>query len=478
MLSGPSFAFVGFGILVALLVAAGRSLVWRQSVMLVASVVFLATFSRNPLDFAPLGGFLLVGYVALRLTERHPTRVFPFAVGGVILLFVWLKRYAFVPSGLWIPAAYVTVGMSYILFRLLHLIIEARNDPSYARLPVRVYLGYLIGFNTLVAGPIQYYDEYVADQNPETPRVTLDDIGEAAERIVVGLFKTNVLAAIFASTRATALTTLAGQGTTVQDLASGAAVFALYPFFLYCNFSGYIDIVIGLSRLMGQRLPENFDRPLSATSFIDFWNRWHITLSRWLRTYVYNPLLITLLRRFPSRRLETLWATLAFFVTFFLVGVWHGQTTAFLFFGVLQGFGVSVNKLYQIMMTKRLGRKRYAAVASTLAYRTFARGLTFTWFIFTLSWFWGSWSQVATVWSSMGVKRWTAVWVGIFVASSIGLAAWEALRARVAAMEWSGSRLLEPLRVRTAWMTTLLVVVVLVVLISTSTAPEIVYKDF
>ena len=63
-----------------------------------------------------------------------------------------------------------------------------------------------------------------------------------------------------------------------------------YPFFLYANFSGYIDIVVAVARLMRVRLPENFDRPFSASSFIEFWSRWHITLSNWLKTYVYNPL--------------------------------------------------------------------------------------------------------------------------------------------------------------------------------------------
>ena len=74
----------------------------------------------------------------------------------------------------------------------------------------------------------------------------------------------------------------------------------VYPLFLYANFSGYIDIVIALARLMRVRLPENFDRPFSASSVLDFWNRWHMTLSNWLKTYVYNPLLLALMRRTSS----------------------------------------------------------------------------------------------------------------------------------------------------------------------------------
>jgi D-alanyl-lipoteichoic acid acyltransferase DltB (MBOAT superfamily) len=477
MMTGASFAFVGFGIVVALLVALRRSLAWRQAVLLAASVVFLATLSRDPLAYLPLLGFLGAGYLAVRAAGARSARLVPILVVGVVLLFVWIKRYAFVPHGLWIPYAYVTVGLSYMLFRLLHLVIEAHDTPALARLPVRDFLGYLIGFNTLVAGPIMFYDEYLETQRTLGEPVTEQDVGAGLERIVVGLFKTNVLAALVAAERVSALRILPESGAAPDQLRAAIAIFALYPIFLYLNFSGYIDIVIGLSRLLGQRLPENFDRPFSAAGPIEFWNRWHITLSRWLKTYVFNPLLVALMRRFPGKQLETLWATLAFFVTFMLVGVWHGQTTAFLVFGVLQGLGVVVNKLHQVAMTRLLGRKRYGALAKRGAYRGVARGLNYTWFAFTLTWFWGSWSEAAAIWSTMGPKRWFAVWVAIVVGSACVLALWEQVRSRPAPRWVSGPGLV-PLRTRTAWLTTLFVVVALTVWLSTSDAPAIVYRDF
>jgi D-alanyl-lipoteichoic acid acyltransferase DltB (MBOAT superfamily) len=439
--------------------------------MLAASVYFLSTFSRSVVEFLPLAGFLLAGFVLLRTAERFPA----FAIGATLLLYFWLKRYTFVPSSLWLPFGYVTVGLSYILFRLLHLIIEARNDAQFRAMPARIYLSYLIGFNTLVAGPIQLYDEYVEDE-ASAKRPALNDVGEGIERIVVGLFKTNVLAALIAAIRASAQADLPQGG--LQQIPSGALLFGLYPLFLYCNFAGYIDIVIGLSRLMGKRLPENFDRPFSSTSFIEFWNRWHITLSRWLRLYVYNPLLVTLMRRFPSRGLEPLFATLAFFVTFFLIGVWHGRTTAFLFFGVLQGGGVAVNKAYQLIMVGRLGRKRYSSIAAHPAYKLVARGVTFTWFAFTLTWFWASWDQAASIWASVAIPRWGIAWIGIFLVSTLVLGAWEAARTRSADMRARLALRLDPLRVKTVWLTTLMVIVVCVVVLFNATAPEIVYKDF
>ena len=149
------------------------------------------------------------------------------------------------------------------------------------------------------------------------------------------------------------------------------AVFRLivaYPLFLYANFSGYIDIVIALARLMRLRLPENFDRPFSASSVLDFWNRWHMTLSNWLKTYLYNPLLLALMRRISSTAMDPLLGVLCFFVTFFLIGVWHGRTSEFIMFGVLTGGGMSINKLWQLWLMRRLGRKGYKALAANTVY--------------------------------------------------------------------------------------------------------------
>jgi D-alanyl-lipoteichoic acid acyltransferase DltB (MBOAT superfamily) len=117
-------------------------------------------------------------------------------------------------------------------------------------------------------------------------RPGLPAIGGAIERIVRGVFKTNVLALILSDLHASALAQLARGGDGHGYLMPGILAFGSYPLFLYCNFSGYIDIVIGIASLLGITLPENFNRPFSSDSFIGFWSRWHITLSQWLKTYV------------------------------------------------------------------------------------------------------------------------------------------------------------------------------------------------
>jgi D-alanyl-lipoteichoic acid acyltransferase DltB (MBOAT superfamily) len=247
-------------------------------------------------------------------------------------------------------------------------------------------------------------------------------------------------------------------------------VIAIYPVYLYFNFSGYTDVMVGAAALTGLRLPENFDRPFSARNFIDFWSRWHITLSTWLRTYVYNPLMMSLMRRLPSPRLTSALTVLSFFVTFFLVGAWHGQTSEFLFFGVLQGGGVASNKLYQLTMTKRLGARRYRQLGENPVYAAVARGLTFTWFAFTLLWFWGTWRGIGRMAAELGAANLALAIVGIWVAATLALEA--LVRAGAAA---NGLRRPEPRAFLAGAMAYLLAVYTLML---NAGPPPIVYKAF
>jgi hypothetical protein len=252
----------------------------------------------------------------------------------------------------------------------------------------------------------------------------------------------------------------------------------IYPFFLYANFSGYIDIVVAIARLMRVRLPENFDRPFSASSFIDFWNRWHITLSTWLKTYVYNPLLLVLMRRISALAIQPLLAVFCFFVTFFLVGIWHGRTSEFVMFGVLQGGGVAINKLWQIRLTNWLGRKGYKALAANPVYVAFSRGLTFSWFAFTLFWFWANWRQMDRIYSAIGVSRWLGVGFAVWLSATVVLAGWERLRSALLSIKTSRGPVLTSRYARVAYASALGLAAFVVTILLNQPAPGIVYKAF
>jgi D-alanyl-lipoteichoic acid acyltransferase DltB (MBOAT superfamily) len=476
-MGSSSVQFLEFALAVVLLYQLFTSVLWRKLVLLGASGWFLSTFTHDYRAFLPFAAFLALGYAGLRLVKKQTAGAFLLVLAATILLFVWLKKYSFFPTAAFLPFPYLTVGLSYILFRILHLMIDTHGGLIEEKITPLQYLVYTVNFTTLVSGPIQKYPEFNSMvERPGSTRPGMASIGVAVERIVVGFFKTNALALVLSDTQHSAIAQITrGSG---AHLLAGVLTFASYPLFLYCNFSGYIDIVIGISSLLGITLPENFNRPFSSDSFIGFWSRWHITLSEWLKTYVYTPLLMTLMRRYPALSLEPVWAVLAFFVTFFLIGVWHGQTAAFLFFGFLQGLGVSMNKLYQILITRWLGRKRYRALSSNSFYVTLSRGLTFTWFTFTLLWFWSNWGQIGQLFSALGWLGSGEVWLSIFAGSTVILALWETLREALLAIRWQGIPFLHSRYWRTAWDTALVVITLAVILLSNQPAPEIVYKTF
>lgn len=473
-----SLEFVAFGLLFAILSNFSRSRAWRSAMLLLASLVFIGLLAKSVVVLVPLLGFLLIGYAALVALERGWTRSASWGVLLVIFLYLWLKKYTFLPKGIFLNFPYFTLGLSYIFFRVLHLLIETGDSEEKRSIRLVDYLLYTLNFTTLVSGPIQRYDKFAEDQYAREP-IDLDAgvVGLQLERIVRGFFKVNVLAMLLHAVQQDALTQLSQPIPMSMKLYPAIRLVVVYPFFLYANFSGYIDIVIAIARLMRVRLPENFDRPFSAASFIDFWNRWHITLSTWLKTYVYNPLFLSLMRRSSPGMAPTL-GVLCFFVTFFLVGIWHGRTSEFVVFGIFQGGGVAVNKLWQIQLTRRLTRKGYNALAANPFYTAFARGLTFSWFAFTLFWFWAGWKQIGTVAHALGVVEWIGVWLMVWLSATTVFAAWEAVRARLLSVTTVEGPVLTSWYARTMYTTSLAFVALILMILLNQPAPDIVYKAF
>lgn len=474
-----SIQFVAFGLAAALVSNVNRNKVWRSAVLLLASLVFIGLIEREPTALLPLAGFLLLGYACFLLIERGWSHSLAWIVAVVVFVYIWLKKYTFLPEGSFLHFPYFVLGLSYIFFRVMHLLIEAGDGAKKKHVGFGAYLLYTLNFTTLVSGPIQRYDEFARDQFASEP-ITLGPrvVGLQLERIVRGFFKVNVLAMVLNMVRVDALAQISQPLPLSFKLYVAYKIAVIYPLFLYANFSGYIDIVIALARLIRVRLPENFDRPFSSTSFIDFWNRWHITLSTWLKTYVYNPLLVALMRRTSSLALQPLLGVLSFFVTFFLVGLWHGRTSQFIFFGILQGGGVALNKLWQLGLAGAFGRKRYKAMAKNPFYVAFARGLTFSWFAFSLFWFWSDWKQIDSVYSSIGIFKWCGVWLGIWLSATLVLALWEWLRSLLLSIRTSEGPVLASRYARVVYASTLGLASLVITVLLNQPAPPIIYRAF
>lgn len=478
-MDSASFQFVIFGLAAAVISNFSRSKIWRSSVLFVASVAFLGILAHQPVVLLPLAGFLLLGYAVLIAIEHGWSKGSILGIVAVLFAFVWLKKYTFLPEGVFLHSPYFTLGLSYIFFRVLHLVIEARDTEVKQHIGVGAYLLYTLNFTTLVSGPIQRYDEFARDQfTEEPPELDAALVGRQLERIVVGLFKVNVVAMLLDLVRNDALAQLSQPLTPPMKFYAAIRLVLAYPIFLYANFSGYIDIVIALARLLRLRLPENFDRPFSAACVMDFWNQWHMTLSAWFKSYVYNPLLIALMRRISALSWQPFLGVICFFVTFFLVGVWHGRTSEFLIFGVLTGAGVSINKLWQLQLTNRLGRKGYKALAGNGLYVAVGRGLTYMWFSFTLFWFWGDWKHIARAFSAFSVVEWIAVWVSALVLATLAIAIWESVHARFLPSVAAEGSMLASRYARVVYASAMCLAALVMTVMLNQPAPGIVYKVF
>ena len=223
----PSFQFLLFAVVVAgLFNLAPR--VARPGVQLAANLLFLVSFSRDPVAFIPFAGFLAFGYVAVLMMQKGWRGAFWVLVAATLVLFFWLKKYTFIPPQVWLSHPYLTIGLSYVFFRVLHLIIDAHGGDLPERIPVLDYVNYTLDFTCIVAGPIQLYQDYKASAEP----LTQFRAGTALERIVLGFFKVFIVAAIldaFHKQAIAALPRATGEG---ERLLDGMLVVGLYPLYL------------------------------------------------------------------------------------------------------------------------------------------------------------------------------------------------------------------------------------------------------
>ena len=319
----------------------------------VVSAVVVASWT-TPMDVGALILFLGPPLVATRIAwGKAGFRSSP-VIGGLIvwevLLFVYLRKYEWAGSFEWLDHPIAVIGLSYMLFRTIHLLVDA---PRFGDLPFSTlrYVTYMIAFWTVLSGPIQRYEAFCAGVD-KVGRPQAPDVLAAGHRAINGLFKAFLIAPVFL--KASDLHALAAPGADWLDF---AIVFYSYPIYIYLNFSGYTDFMIAIARLCGvTTLPENFNRPYLARNLLDFWGRWHISFGTWIRTYVFTPLSTALIRRTPPKT-HTLTLALTVVATFIIVGAWHGTTMNFIVFGLLHAAGILLTGLYGQILKNVLGRE-------------------------------------------------------------------------------------------------------------------------
>jgi len=425
----------------------------------------------------PFGSFLLFGFVSIKVVEHWRNRAAFWTI--LVLLvgaFCWLKRYTFIPPGALLPFGYFMVGMSYVSFRIVHLIIDAYQDSLPEAIGIINYINYTLNFPSLIAGPIQLYPDYLRSQRG----TVLDDAAalRAIERIIVGFFKVAIVSPLLLTLHQKTLSEAITSAAVGERAVFAALMLAVYPVYIYINFSGYMDTVIGIARFLRLELPENFNRPFVSRGFIELWGRWHMTLSNWIKTYIYSPLFIGLMHRFPKPSAQPILGVVAYFVAFFFVGVWHGQTASFIFIGVMFGLGVSVNKLYQILMLRQFGRLQYHAICERSIYKAFSRALTFSWFALSSLWFWATWPQLHQIALELGAPGAALATMLLLFGAAPALALLDAMQNWSAREARSQSPLPWSPYVRIVWYTALATLVVSATAILNAPAPHVIYKAF
>ena len=231
---------------------------------------------------------------------------------------------------------FVWVGFSYFSFRILHIIFD-RDRVKKLNLSFKEFVIYLVFPAAYIAGPLDnifhFHNEMECVDNKEID----NDLLEGSKRLAKGLFFKFILA------DSLALIPLSSES--VQKVQHPIWMWLIvysYAFRIFLDFAGYTHIAIGISRFLGIKLPENFKRPYLSENMTTFWNRWHMTLTQWIRTYFFNP--ITRFLRSNFRNIPT-WMIILFtqVSTMLLIGLWHGVSINFLIWGLWNGLGLFIH---------------------------------------------------------------------------------------------------------------------------------------
>lgn len=312
----------------------------RQLLLLGASVAFYAAWKVEPLlVFACYVGLCWLGGNVLDRIETPWVRkvvmgVLVAELLGGLLAYKYLDLFlrSFVSAARWTgaevtltpPGLLLPLGLSFVTFQAIAYLVDVYRDEVSGRQSLLKVAVHLLFFAQVVSGPI-LRAKHLLMALDRPPQVSDEEGTRALFRIAVGVAKKLLIADVIAVTLVAPIFGNPAQYTSAECLVAAIA----YTFELYFDFSGYSDIAIGVAALFGFRFPENFDKPYHATNLFEFWNRWHMSLSTWLRDYLYRPL-----GGSRDGKLNTL---RNLFITMTLGGLWHGADWKFLVWGAVHG---------------------------------------------------------------------------------------------------------------------------------------------
>lgn len=467
---------IGFIILTALILICFNidfTKKYRGGLFFVANLFFLSSQFDKWHRSLPVVIFLISGFglikICGRVKKKHVTTA---SVIIILSIFAFFKNYfSFLPA---ISKTYVLTGMSYMLFRIIHLVIDMSSRALEENITIKNYLNYVCFFPSLVTGPIQRYQDYVVqERNMMFFEYDQRNALYAISRIINGFLKVKFLSAVLSDIL---------NNFKVEHYSwmndSGYPAFVIFGFgvvtyilFLYFNFSGSIDIVNGVATLLGFKLPENFDRPFSSNSFLEFWSRWHISLSEWFKIYMFNPLVKWMMSKKSSKKFIPVIGVIAYFITFLIIGIWHGSLTL----GVFLAMGVSVNKIAQIIFANKLDKNTYKKMRSNVVYQYFCRGLVFGYFALSGAWLW---ITPEYFFSKMSIIDTVVMTMMISVVSAVVLYICSFFVQIYHKIVRGMTDFLMSITIQNLWVCAKVFILMYVIFARTNPAPEFIYKAF
>lgn len=245
------------------------------------------------------------------------------------------------------------LGISFYSFKLLSYLIDIYKGNSKAEPHFGYFALYVASFPQLLAGPIDRASKFIPELKKKVP-IEIDQIIQGLQQIILGIFKKTVIS----DRLAIYVNEIFGNPSEHHGIIIIFAAY-FYTFQIYCDFSGYSDMAIGLSKMLGYKSMKNFDFPYLSKNLTEFWNKWHISLSTWLRDYIFLPIAYLILRIIKTPKLlyikvETWAYIIGMFLTMLIGGLWHGPKWTMVIWGGLHGFYLTFG-----YMTKKKRKKLY-----------------------------------------------------------------------------------------------------------------------
>ena len=299
------------------------------------SILFAgAIYGKSKSMVVYLLAFIIYQYVLVFIAQRMDSKRLKPLVMLSILPLVVNKVFAITQLHL-----LAFIGISYMSFKTIQIMLEISDGLIKEKISVKDYLQFLLFFPTVSSGPIDRSRRFLKEINEVMPRKDyLELAGDGIYRIVLGLLYKVVLSTYVYQI----LLALSNTGTVVYSI----KYMYLYTLYLFFDFAGYSLMAVGSSNILGIQTPMNFNKPFLSIDIKDFWTRWHITLSTWLRDFVFSRVLMQVIRKkWFKNRLHN--AAYAYMVNMLVMGFWHGISVSYIAYGFYHGILMSGYEIYQ-----------------------------------------------------------------------------------------------------------------------------------